>query len=588
MEAVERLLQTARQRVRIQRAMQVACMAVLAASSMVFVLVIVDRLPAAAFISWWFVLWGLGLLVVAASVLAWSMERPSDLAMATMVDDRLGLDDRLATALHMANRGDPVSRAVVEDATQVATDPRTQEQVRRLLRPTPPSGLWLAPALLGCAVLIAFTGQADLFAASVADRTEPLASVDVAVDRTEVTSIIESQPQLQQAMKEQLDALEAEQARLAEEQLTAEEQRRAELKQMTELDRSLEELIEGEQAQSMESIRSRLKQLDQPEADEAKALAEALAKGDFSEAKNALESMQSALDDPAMTQVERDELAEQLSDMASQLEDLSKEQGALEQALEQAGLDPKLADSPKALEDAIEQAERMTEEQRQQLMEQIQAEQAAQQACEKMGEACDSMSKQCKDGKPGGECGQKMGEQLSELEQAQQMLKQAKAAQQECRSQCRRLGSGLPSNSKSQHAGALPGAGKPGELGGGGMEVAEDDTAASMRQASGTAGDGPVISQTSTEGPLEVGESGQAMNFEEIVSRSRDGFDDAFNENQLPRKYHELIKYYFGDASEVTDAVEYDAARADDEGASAESPVEEPAEPTESPADEDD
>ena len=120
------------------------------------------------------------------------------------------------------------------------------------------------------------------------------------------------------------------------------------------------------------------------------------------------------------------------------------------------------------------------------------------------------------------------------------------------------------------------------------MEVAEDDTAASMRQASGTAGDGPVISQTSTEGPMEVGESGQAMNFEEIVSRSRDGFDDAFNENQLPRKYHELIKYYFGDASEVTDAVEYDAARADDEGASAESPVEEPAEPTESPADEDD
>ena len=63
---------------------------------------------------------------------------------------------------------------------------------------------------------------------------------------------------------------------------------------MTELDRSLEELIEGEQAQSMESIRTRLKQLDQPEADEAKALAEALAKGDFSEAKNALESMQSA------------------------------------------------------------------------------------------------------------------------------------------------------------------------------------------------------------------------------------------------------------------------------------------------------
>ena len=120
------------------------------------------------------------------------------------------------------------------------------------------------------------------------------------------------------------------------------------------------------------------------------------------------------------------------------------------------------------------------------------------------------------------------------------------------------------------------------------MEVARDETGSSMRQASGESGDGPVIGQTKTDGPLEVGESGRSLSFEEIVARSQDGFDDAFNEGQLPRKYHELIKYYFGDAGEVTDAVEYDAARSDGSDTTSESPVDTSNEPTEPPVDEED
>ena len=584
MEAVDRLIRIARRRVRVQRAVQVACMGAWAVSIMVLVLAVMDRLPAAAFIPWWWVIAGLVLLVVAPSLLALNLERPSDLAMASMMDDRLGLEDRLGTALHMANRGDPVAKAVVEDAVRVASDPRTREQVQRMLRPTPSSGLWVVPLLLACAVLIAFMGQADLFAASVDEQASTSSSVEVEVDRSEVTSLIEAQPQLQEAMAEQLDALEAEQARLAEEQLTNEERLRAELKQMTELDRSLEELIEGEQAQSMESLRSRLREMERPEGDETSALSEALARGDFAEAKEALDSMQSAMDDPSMPQEQREAMAEQLKDMGRQLNELARDQDALAEAIEQSGLDPKLADSPKALEDAVEQAEQLTEQQREQLLEQIKAEQAAQQACEKMGEACDSMSKQCQQGDPGEKSETQMSEQLSELEQAQEMIKQAKSAQQACQKQCRRLGEVLPSNTQSQHAGAMPGSGKPGQLGGGGMQVARDETGSSMRQASGESGDGPVISQSKTDGPLQVGESGRSLSFEEIVSRSQDGFDDAFNEGQLPRKYHELIKYYFGDAGEVTDAVEYDAARTD----GSESPVEESNAPTEPPADEED
>ena len=51
-----------------------------------------------------------------------------------------------------------------------------------------------------------------------------------------------------------------------------------------------------------------------------------------------------------------------------------------------------------------------------------------------------------------------------------------------------------------------------------------------------------------------------------------EGFDDAFNDDRLPRKYHDLIKYYFGDAGEVTEVVEYDAEQATESGDGAASP----------------
>ena len=120
------------------------------------------------------------------------------------------------------------------------------------------------------------------------------------------------------------------------------------------------------------------------------------------------------------------------------------------------------------------------------------------------------------------------------------------------------------------------------------MEVAEDDTETSARQDSTGSTGGPVIGQMEAEGPLRVGQSSKS--FDDIMSRSAEGFDEAFSDAQLPRKYHELIKHYFGNAEEVTDAVDYDAAKAGDDDAtniqpaapSEESAPEEPAEGDES------
>ena len=133
MEPVERLIRAARQRLRLSQALNVVCTAVTALAAMVLVLAILDRLPAAPFVSWGVIFIGMLLVTVAVFLLTWISNRPSDLAVATVVDDRLKLDDRFATAMHMERRGDHVARAVVQDAVATASDPRTGERVRRTM-----------------------------------------------------------------------------------------------------------------------------------------------------------------------------------------------------------------------------------------------------------------------------------------------------------------------------------------------------------------------------------------------------------------------------------------------------------------------
>ena len=519
------------------------------------VLSILDRLPAESFLPWPVIAYGLLALLAVTTMLAWVMVRPSDLAMAALVDHRLDLDDRLGTALQMARRGDPVALAVVKDASATARDPRTAERVRRTLRPVPPGNWWAPPVIIIAALLIGFMGQADLFASSPQPAKDASVVMETDTSMDDVTSVIEAQPQLKEAMSELLQEMEEARTRDAGEELALEETRREQLKQMTEIERALDEVVSGEQGQAMESLRESLRQLDQPGSPAASEIAEALSEGDFSKAASALEAMQEQLASGSMSEEEREALSEQLEALAEQLKELAADEAALKEALKQAGLDEQLAGDPAALEEALQQAEQLNEQQREQLMNLMKSQQSSQQACNKLGEACSKMAGQCKNGTPGSSSfGKEMGNQLSELEQAQQMLKQARAAQSACRSSCQSLGRGLPSSM-----------GRMGNLGGGRMDVAEDDTNTTARQESNGSTGGPVIGQMETEGPLRTGQSSKS--FEDVMSRSAEGFDEAFSDAQLPRKYHELIKHYFGNAGEVTDAVEYDAAKAGDDDA---------------------
>ena len=145
------------------------------------------------------------------------------------------------------------------------------------------------------------------------------------------------------------------------------------------------------------------------------------------------------------------------------------------------------------------------------------------------------------------------------MDRKKKMLQQAKKASGECRSQCQSLGESLGNKPGSRSRGSE-------------QQLVETETGTELVQAVTKRQDGAVVSEQPVDGVLRTGESGAT--FQEVISRSRQGFDEAFNDDRLPRKYHDLIKYYFGDAGQVTEAVEFDAERAESSTPADEAPPE--------------
>jgi len=312
-----------------------------------------------------------------------------------------------------------------------------------------------------------------------------------------------------------------------------------------------------------------LRELETPEDGPAADLLEAISRGDFAEAAEALEQVQEQLESGAMSEAERASMEQELESLSEQLEQLAADNSAVQEALRQAGLDPQLANDPQALQQAMEQADQLSEQQKQDLQELVEAEQLSEEQLKQLAEAAEQMCKECQGGSSG-EAGQKLSQQLSKMEQLKQMLKQAEQTSGQCRSQCQSLGQQL-----SQTPGSAPGSRSLGQE----QQIARTDTDTESTQASTSATGGPVVAEQQVDGMLRTGES--VASFREVLSQSREGFEDAFNDDRLPRKYHDLIKRYFGDADEVTEAVEFDAEQVKEPATDGEGGADAPAPPEE-------
>ncbi len=497
-----------------------------------------------------------------------------DVAIASLVDVRLKLHDRLSTAVAVASRTDPFARAAVEDGLTIASDRRFAEALPRALPIATPKHWWTGPLLcLSAAAIWWFVPALSLgvtAAASAQSDADLQAARDAAKVQIESLQVkLDENPELSKAVAgTDNDRTRADE--LSDEKLhTPEEVRRETTRKVNELSKRLDELLGGEQAQQLEAMKDALSRIEPAKSGPLQKLAEALKRGDAAGARSELESLQKQLNEGKMDENARKELATKLQDLAQQLKDAAQARDGLKKALENAGLDGALAKSPAAAKAAVEAAKNLNDAQKQALKQALAAQDKAAEKLETLAKACESMCSQCKNGggksgKSASKSGQSSGspsgaqssdgssaamasESLSEMEMLNEMMKDAESARSQCQKSC--SGGGQPSD----EVGGSSRMGANRARGTGGNRTKEETatgTKARKEKVESTGGD--VIARQLVDAPPVVGESRATL--QQLSGEIGRGYEEGTEEDPVPANLREVHKHYFGDLKKKIDA----------------------------------
>jgi hypothetical protein len=523
-------------------------------------LMIADRLPSQAFVPWVWVGPVLTGIALTSAVMWWMQRRASEQHVAVVVDERLELREKLSTALLVQGRSDAFAQAAIEDAVNVARDGRTHELVSRRFGVQPPRLWFISPLIVLAAVMISFLKPLDLFRQDLpqAEITNAKLEAQQAIDV--MVKTIKESPALEKELADALAEASKEGTDPNAPFKKPEDAKRDALKKATDINKKLDELINGEKGKTAEAIEKALNQLQPPQEDgDAKELAEALAKGDFQRAQEAIKNLQEKAEKGQLNEEDKKKAAEALEQIAKQLNDMAKQQEQLKEALQQAGMDPNLANNPQALQQALQNAQNLNQQQKQELQQMAQAQQAAAQMCQGLAGACQNMAAGL-NGQQGqmGQGAQQAGAQLGDMEALQQLLQEAMAAQGQCQGMCQGLGQGM---AMSQGNGGM---GNRGRGRGGKAPIAPTPTGTKQQKADVNTVEGDIIAKQLFDGEQIRGESKAQLI--KVIENERKGFDEGLTEDQVHRKYQEAQKHYFGELEKLTKALKEEAKSAPSSG----------------------
>lgn len=559
--------------------------AIIAAAAALLLVILSKALPPVnESINWLLAGPALGLLALALAVAWWAPGRPSPIHVAVEVDQRLELREKLSTAMLCRGREDAFAQAAIDDAITVARRPETARDIRRRFAVQAPRQWWISPLLAAAAVLAGFTIPAgDWFAREEVRLTvEERERIEQIREQYEA-AIKEAAEKVGKDPKELKEMLAQADPKMAEpEAAKAPEQfQRDAFKKLSTLSDQLRKQTETEQARSLEALQNKLSQLNpSSESGPASDLSKALAKGDFSSAKKALEELKEQTGKGELSEEQKQALAQ----LAEQLEKLAQNQDALKEQLQQAGIDPAALNDPQALQQAIQNAANLTEEQKQQMAQACQAAAQAAQAMQAMAGACQGMAgmpgqqgMQGMAGMDGMQGAAAMGDQLNQLEMAAQQLASLNAALGELAGQCQGLGQGLGQCQgqgisqamaqmqwmQSLSGGRGPGMGNRGQgAGGTGARLATPMSFSDQKEKVFTDPNSQIIGTTFIEGKQVIkGES--QMRFAELVRAASSRAQEDVEENLLPAQYEQAMKTYFGEMQKRAEIVRESAPPAE-------------------------
>ncbi|HUT29003.1 MAG TPA: hypothetical protein VMX13_04340 [Sedimentisphaerales bacterium] len=534
---------------------------VLAAAGAVAVLaVLVEKLFALTVVNPWTVRIFPAAAVFSGCVL-WLLNHPSRMQVSLLLDERLRLHERFSTTLALAHSEHPFASAARDEAYETAR--RINPQAHFPIRPSRywafVGGTWFAAVMLAM-----FMPQKDLlgFLKNRRQQQQQAQQIQTATaDVNETTAIVKST--LSQLGKPEL-AKDLGGLNQVPEGAKPDDIKRQAIRKLSDISDELKKMQNAAQVDSMKLMQQMFKQLPGSSEAFSQELRLALAKGNFDKASSVLREMQKQLLEGKLSDEQRKALTDQLQELARQLQQLAAKNEELEKEMEKLGLDKELAKSTEQQLRQALQKQGLSGEQIEQLLQKAAVCRMASGRCSGLGQAMGA----CGTG-AGGLSGDELGglaEQLDQLEALQQQLMLTQAALDQIARACAGLGKGMCKGLGCQGAncpfcggrgcngygpfrtgssrGMSSGTGGPG-IGYGPRATDQDGQTSTMKATvQNKDAKGPTIASWYFKGTQVKGEA--QRDFSEVMQAARDNAAEAISENQIPRRYEEAVKTYFG------------------------------------------
>ena len=484
--------------------------------------------------------------VITLTFLFWLMKIPSRTKISLILDERLKLHERFSTVLSLKNSRDPFA-----DAARLETYRKTQNLNPHRSFPIRPSKSWAYAIALWFAftILTLYLPQKDLLGfLKKRDQQQQLAK-KVLEARTDVNDVTKSVASMIQKLDDPaLDEALSKLQEAAPDAKPADIKREA-IRQLSNLSDQIKNMQNSIQAESLNMMKNSFKQLRTSPNALIQQMQLALTRGNFSQAAAILNQMQQDLAKNNLTDQQKKELAEQLQNLAKQLAELAGKNDKLEEELEKLGLDKKLAKlSENQLRQSLQQ-QGMSAEKIEELLQKAAASQMANSGLAGLAGAIAA----CGNGGGGLDVdgmAQAM-EQLDQFDAIRQQLMLTEASLAEIAYAIGSLGEGMGQGLgfNGRYDTIVEGGGGHGDGIGTGpgssytIEELENSNTIKTRAQSKT-DQGPVIASWYFHDSQVKGEA--KRDFTEVIQAGRDTAAEAISENEIPRKYEDAIKKYFG------------------------------------------
>jgi hypothetical protein len=482
--------------------------------------------------------------VITLTVLFWLIKFPSRKKVSLILDERLRLHERFSTVLSLKNSRDPFADAVRSETYQ-----KTQNLKPHRSFPIRPSKSWVYAIALWFVftMLTLYLPQKDLLGfLKKRDQQQQLtkkileAKTDVNDVTKSVASVIErlGDPALNEAVNKLQQAASG---------AKPDDIKRQAIRELGNLSEKIKNMKNSVQAESLDMMKKMFKQLRTSPNALVQQMQLALTRGNFSQAAAMLKQLQQNILKGNLTEQQKKELAEQLQNLAKKLAELAGKNDELEEELEKLGLDRKIAKlSDKQLRQSLQQQGISTEK----IEELLRKAAASRTAVNGIAGLADALAACSGAGGLGiDELGLAM-DQLDAFDAIQQQLMLTEASLAEIANAIGYLGEGMGQGLGNQGQfttiGSGGGHGDGIGTGPGSSYIIEELEQSDTRKtrAKSKIDEGPVIASWYFHDSQVKGEA--KRDFTEVIQAGRDTAAEAISENEIPRKYQDAIKKYFG------------------------------------------